>query len=91
MENSSKSGIFNVGTGISRSFNDVANIIINCHREKKANFKGTINYIPFPKKLIGAYQSFTKADIYKLREVGFNMEFHTLERGIKKYLKWLEK
>ncbi len=91
MKNSTKSGIFNVGSGISRSFNDVANIIINWNKRKDINFDGSINYIPFPSKLYGAYQSFTKADITKLREVGYAMEFHTLEKGINKYLSWLEK
>ena len=54
-------GIFNVGTGISRSFNDIARIIIG------RLGRGEIEYIPFPDSLIGKYQSFTKSDITRLR------------------------
>src|SRR6185436_19365849 len=55
------SGIFNVGTGASQSFNDVAKAVIDWHK------KGEIEYIPFPDHLKGRYQSFTQADISLLR------------------------
>ena len=42
-ENPEVSGIFNVGTGKSQTFNEVANSVINFHG------KGSIQYIPFPK------------------------------------------
>ncbi len=71
-------GIFNVGTGKARSFNDVANTMIG-----KIG-KGSIEYIPFPEKLIGKYQSFTEADLTKLRAAGYSAEFLTLEEGIEK-------
>ena len=74
------SGIFNVGTGRSQSFNDVANAVIDWHG------KGKINYIPFPDHLKGAYQSYTQADISALRNAGYTQEFHTVEQGVKKYL-----
>ncbi|MFI4954955.1 MAG: ADP-glyceromanno-heptose 6-epimerase, partial [Gammaproteobacteria bacterium] len=75
------SGIFNVGTGRSQSFNDVANAVIAWH-----NGKGKITYIPFPDHLKGAYQSYTQADITALRNAGYTGEFHTVEQGVKKYL-----
>ena len=75
------SGIFNVGTGRSQSFNDVANAVIAWHQGK-----GKVNYIPFPDHLKGAYQSYTQADISALRSVGYTGEFHTVEQGVKKYL-----
>lgn len=71
-------GVFNVGTGHARSFNDVANTLI------KLNGKGTIEYIPFPEKLIGKYQSFTQADLTNLRHAGYQEPFLTLEEGIAK-------
>ena len=86
MKNPEKSGIFNVGTGISRSFNDVANEIINWHKLNKMNKEGSISYIPFTAQLKDAYQSFTQADISKLRLIGYQKEFHSLEDGINKYL-----
>lgn len=73
-------GIFNVGTGRSQSFNDVARAVIAWHN------KGTISYIPFPEHLKGAYQSYTQADISELRRVGYQNDFHTVEQGVKKYL-----
>ncbi len=77
------SGVFNLGTGLSQSFNDVANAVIAWHQ------KGEINYIPFPEKLIGRYQSYTQADISALRHVGYAKTFHTVEQGVKLYLDWL--
>lgn len=80
MENPQVSGIFNVGTGRSQSFNDVANAVVDWHQ------KGKINYIPFPEHLKGHYQSFTQADISALRAVGYEKEFKTVEEGVKCYL-----
>ncbi len=78
-----KSGIFNVGTGRSQSFNDVANAVIAWHG------RGQIRYIPFPEHLQGKYQSFTEADINLLRDAGYAAEFKTVEQGVKLYLDYL--
>ena len=83
MKNPSQSGIFNVGTGVSRSFNDVARSIMSWHG------KGKIEYRDFPKGLKQSYQSFTRANIERLREAGCDHEFKTLEEGMKDYLTWL--
>ena len=83
LENPDKSGIFNLGTGRAQSFNDVANAVIDWHG------KGEIQYIPFPEHLKGAYQSFTEANIDKLRAVGYDKPFATVEQGTKKYLDWI--
>ena len=77
------SGIFNAGTGRAQTFNDVANAVIKWHGQ------GRIRYIPFPEKLKGAYQSFTQADLAKLRKAGYRGEFLTVEQGAKRYLDWL--
>ena len=79
------SGIFNIGTGNSQSFNEVANSVINYHG------KGEINYIPFPDELKGNYQSFTEADLTKLRTTGFDGSFKTVQEGIKEYMQWLHR
>ena len=78
------SGIFNVGTGLSQSFNDVANAVI------KWNKKGKIEYIPFPEELIGSYQSYTQANIDQLRNAGYKDEFLTVEEGVYSYLSTLQ-
>jgi ADP-L-glycero-D-manno-heptose 6-epimerase len=71
-----RSGIFNVGTGDSRSFNDVARIII------ARLGAGAIEYVPFPENLVGRYQSLTQAELSGLRNAGYVEPFTTLENGI---------
>lgn len=82
-QNSSVSGIFNCGTGQAQSFNDVANAVIDYHA------KGQIEYIPFPDKLKGAYQSYTQADLTQLRAAGYTDVFKTVEQAVPEYLDWL--
>jgi ADP-L-glycero-D-manno-heptose 6-epimerase len=84
-ENPGCSGIFNLGTGRSQSFNDVANAVISYHN------KGKLEYIPFPDHLKGSYQSFTEADIGALRAAGYNAKFKTVEEGVHAYLAWLNR
>ncbi len=84
LKNQKVSGIFNVGTGKSQTFNEVAHSVINWNK------RGKINYVPFPKKLKGAYQSYTQANISKLREAGYKDEFLNVQEGVKKYLDRLE-
>ena len=69
-------GIFNVGTGQSRSFNDVARRLIQLRGG------GDIEYFPFDEALRGRYQSFTEADVGRLRAAGYNRPFTSLEEGI---------
>ena len=78
------SGIFNVGTGKCRSFNDVANIVISVLK------KGHIEYIDFPDDLEEQYQAFTQADMEKLLKSGYNHDFLSLEEGVEKYIRSLE-
>ena len=72
--------IINVGTGTSASFQSIANIII-----KKLQ-KGKIEYIKFPNKFKGKYQSFTKANIFKLRKLGYKKKLTNIDKGISLYL-----
>jgi ADP-L-glycero-D-manno-heptose 6-epimerase len=74
------SGVFNVGTGRSQSFKDVANAVIDFHK------KGKVEYIPFPDHLRGSYQVFTEADINQLRSVGYRASFKTVEQGVYEYM-----
>lgn len=80
MDNPTASGIFNTGSGRAQSFNDVANAVIQWHG------KGKIRYVPFPEHLEGAYQSFTQADLTQLRLSGCDVEFRSVEDGVKDYL-----
>jgi ADP-L-glycero-D-manno-heptose 6-epimerase len=79
------SGIFNLGTGKSQTFNDVANAVISFHG------RGDIQYVPFPDELRGRYQSFTEADISALRATGCDQRFMDVEEGVADYLTWLHR
>jgi len=83
LEHPEKSGIFNLGTGRGQPFNDVARAVIDHHG------RGEIEYIPFPEKLKGCYQSFTEADISRLRAAGYEAPFKTVEQGVGEYMRWL--
>ncbi len=78
------SGIFNVGTGLSRSFNDVAKNVISTLGE------GKIKYIDFPDDLESQYQAFTEANMSLLRKSGFEQKFLSVEQGVESYIKWLK-
>jgi ADP-L-glycero-D-manno-heptose 6-epimerase len=80
LDNPDASGIFNTGTGRAQTFNDVANAVISWHG------KGKIRYVEFPEHLKGAYQSYTEADLTQLRGVGCDVEFRSVEAGVKDYL-----
>ena len=93
------SGIFNLGTGRSQTFNDVAVASLNACRaldgkaaltldEMKAH--DLISYIAFPDALKGKYQSFTQADLTNLRSVGYADDFFTVEEGVSSYIPWLQ-
>lgn len=88
------SGIFNVGTGRSQSFNDVAAAVVNTLRGEHRSAadwarEGVLRYIPFPPALAGKYQSFTQADISRLREAGYEKPFATVEEGVARYVEEL--
>lgn len=83
LEHADVSGIFNLGTGRSQTFNDVARAVIDFHG------RGEIEYVPFPDKLKGRYQSYTEADMSALRAAGYTAPFSTVEQGVPEYLAWL--
>lgn len=85
LDNPQVSGIFNCGTGRSQTFNDVANAVIHYHQ------RGYIQYIPFPEHLKGCYQSFTEANLDKLRAAGCEHQFKTVEEGVQLYMEWLNR
>ena len=80
LEHPEVSGVFNVGTGRSATFNEVARAVIDWHG------RGIIRYIPFPQELEGSYQSFTQADIGALRAAGYEGEFMNVGAGVPAYL-----
>ena len=83
LDNPGVSGIFNLGTGRSQTFNDVAHAVMRWHGT------GELEYIPFPDHLKGRYQSFTEADISALRAAGYTAPFKSVEEGVALYMGWL--
>lgn len=98
IDNPEVSGIFNLGTGRSQTFNDVAVASLNACRAldgaeplslTEMKSQRLIEYIPFPDALKGKYQSFTQADTANLRNAGYADEFLTVEQGVARYIPWL--
>jgi len=90
LDNPDKCGIFNVGSGEAREFNEVVNTVIKWHKDNGKN-DCDVEYIKFPEHLKGRYQNYTQADISALRKVGYKKKFTPLEQGIYQYLDWLNK
>ncbi|PNH80595.1 ADP-glyceromanno-heptose 6-epimerase [Vibrio diazotrophicus] len=80
-----KSGIFNLGTGNAESFNEVAKAVIKYHGQ------GSVETIPFPEHLKGAYQEYTQADLTKLRAAGCDHKFKTVAEGVAEYMSMINK
>ena len=90
MEQNDVSGIFNCGTGVARSFNDIAKIIQEWSK-KELNKNLNIKYIDFPNDLVGKYQNYTCADMNSVKEIGFNYKMKSLEEGVMSYLDYLNR
>ncbi len=93
-----RSGIFNVGSGRSEPFNDVAHATINAMRAGRGEpalslaeqiNAGLIEYTAFPQALVGRYQCHTQADLTALRASGCDIEFADVKTGIRRYAEWL--
>ena len=80
--NNSFHDIYNVGTGKAETFNEIANNIFKYYQDEEGNF----NYIDMPDYLVPKYQNFTEANISKLKAVGYNYDFFSLQEGIRNYL-----
>ena len=94
LENRGVSGIFNCGTGRGQTFNEVAAAVINTVNGSDASAeelarRGLIEYIPFPPQLVGKYQSYTQADLSRLREAGYEGSFRSVEEGVAEYVRGL--
>jgi ADP-L-glycero-D-manno-heptose 6-epimerase len=96
LERRDVSGIFNCGTGKAQTFNRVAAAVINALRGTHAALhdlvsERLIEYIAFPPPLAGKYQSFTEADLTRLRGAGYPGEFTGVDQGVAAYVKELLK
>lgn len=76
------SGIYNLGTGRSRSFMDLTRSVFSAMGQEE-----NIEFIDTPEDIRDKYQYFTQANMHKLFEAGYLIPFSTLEQGIDDYVK----
>ena len=91
LEHREVSGIFNCGTGRAQTFNQLAAAAVNAmqgseHSSRELASRGLIEYNSFPEGLKERYQSFTEADLTRLRAAGYRGEFRTVEHGVASYV-----
>jgi len=82
LTNKDKNGLYNIGSGNARSWNDLVAAIFNA-----MEMPVHINYIEMPKHLEHKYQYFTEAKIDKIRKAGYTKSLLTLGEGVTDYVK----
>ena len=95
LDHPERSGIYNLGSGQSATFNAVAAATINACRAARGEAEqpfaelrraGVIDYLEFPASLVGKYQSFTEADLSQLRTAGYRAPMMRVEEGVARYV-----
>jgi len=81
LKNQKANGIFNLGTGEARTWNDLIRAVFTAMK-KKTN----IEYIAMPEALRNQYQYFTEAEMIKLKKAGCPVRFATLEDSVRDYV-----
>jgi ADP-L-glycero-D-manno-heptose 6-epimerase len=82
LENRNVSGIFNIGSGEARTWNDLVSAIF-----KAVGMPVNIEYINMPETLLSKYQYFTRADITKIKKAGYKSSLTSVEEGVADYVK----
>ena len=80
-EQRSVAGIFNLGTGCARTWNDLVRAVFSA-----LNRDACIEYIDMPEAIRNQYQYYTEASMNKLREVGYSPPFQSLEESVSDYV-----
>ncbi len=75
------SGIYNLGTGHARTWNDLGKAIFTA-----MGIPVNIEYVDIPEDIRETYQYFTEATMHKLKAAGYDKEFTTVEEGVKDYV-----
>jgi ADP-L-glycero-D-manno-heptose 6-epimerase len=81
LDNPQITGLFNIGTGQPRSWNDLVKAVFAA-MGKEPN----IEYIEMPNSIRSQYQYYTCADITKLRKAGYDKKTTSLKDAIKDYV-----
>ncbi len=82
MHHRKNSGIYNLGTGQARTFNDLAACTF-----AGLNKKVQIEFVNIPEDIRNTYQYYTEAKMEKLKAIGYFREFYNLEQGITDYVR----
>ncbi|ARK12994.1 ADP-glyceromanno-heptose 6-epimerase [Fibrella sp. ES10-3-2-2] len=82
MHHRRNSGIYNLGSGKARTFLDLANSTFAAMEREPQ-----IDFIDTPADIRDKYQYYTQANMSKLRSIGYERPFHTLEEGIADYVR----
>jgi len=80
-DNPNTNGLFNIGTGKARSWNDLVKAVFNA-----AGRAVNIEYIEMSESIRSQYQYHTQADISKLRNAGYDKQITALEAAVKDYV-----
>jgi ADP-L-glycero-D-manno-heptose 6-epimerase len=81
MDHPERCGLFNVGTGLARSFKDLALAVFTA-----LNRPPQIEYIDMPPAIRAHYQYFTEARMSKIRSLGFDHQPFSLEQAVQSYV-----
>ena len=81
LENPSVNGIYNLGTGRARTWNDLIAAVFSSMGRKT-----NIQYIEMPEPLRNQYQYFTQAQMDKLKKAGCHVNFSSLEDSVRDYV-----
>jgi ADP-L-glycero-D-manno-heptose 6-epimerase len=81
MHHRKNSGIYNLGTGTARTFLDLARSVFRALGKPE-----NIIFIDTPEDIRDKYQYFTEADMEKLRSIGYDRKFTSLEEGVNEYV-----
>ena len=84
LDTPSVSGLFNLGTGVARTYLDMAHAVCDA-----ATVPRRVTFIDMPEALRGQYQSYTCADMTRLRASGYPGQFTSLEDGVRQYVQRL--
>lgn len=87
MHHRKNNGLYNLGSGTARTFLDLVKAVFNA-----LSIPENISFIDTPEDIRDKYQYFTEANMNKLSSIGYDKEFQSLEKGVKKYVQeYLEK